>query len=110
MELIDQDMLVYKLRQEMRGQETNLQRPPTETPAELAMHYENESMRLRTMHERIETHPFPALEKSQGGIVIHEAPLLAETPYSPNIHLNLTLGPALGILLHRLRPEPNKIL
>lgn len=54
-------------------------------------------------------------------VVIHDEPVLAERPVSPNVALNLTLGTVLGLLLspllalplmflcHRLMPSSNGV-
>jgi hypothetical protein len=99
LEITNQEYLVYKLGQEMRENTTFLREPLTETAAESATRYEEESTRLRNMRLRSITHPDSELDASQGGVVVHNPPLVAKFPYTPNVHLNQVIGILFGLIL-----------
>lgn len=99
MEIIQQDQVVYALREERMRQNANRPNTSLARPTELDSRYEEESLRLTIMSSRARAHPYPALTESQGGVLVHEEPDFSDSPVSPNIQLNLIIGVITGLLL-----------
>ena len=57
-------------------------------------------MKIKQMAETI------ALKMSSDGVIIHDAPVLPDSPVSPNVTLNLIIGVVLGLLLSPLLELP----
>lgn len=98
MAVIDQEKDLVKMQIELiviSGKDN-----PEDT-TELEARIMRESDRLMDMKRKIleSAHPYLQLAESQGGVVIHEFPLIADAPYSPNITSNLIIGAISGILL-----------
>ena len=94
----EQEQKVVELRAQKMGGGASSPHSDGEVSADLDALHDQETdvlMKMKVDAATLQLDDFPGPE----GIILHDDPLIADRPYSPNVGLNLTLGTLSGLLL-----------